>query len=99
MLPAAYSGRGDHDWGWRERATALSVMRLVPEPPGKIVGGKVLLEGEDLLTKSKREMQAIRGRRIGMIFQNPYTALNPLLNIGRQLIEILRMHRDVSRWE
>ena len=83
--------------GSGKSVTALSAMRLVAEPPGKIVRGKVLFHGEDLLVKTRVEMQAIRGRRISMIFQNPFAALNPLISIGDQLRETLHRHRDVPR--
>jgi oligopeptide/dipeptide ABC transporter ATP-binding protein len=76
---------------------ALSAMRLIAEPPGKIERGKVLFHGEDLLTKTRSAMQSIRGRRISMIFQNPFAALNPLIKIGDQLRETLNKHRDVTR--
>lgn len=83
--------------GSGKSVTALSAMRLIAEPPGRIVRGQVLFHGEDLLTKTRLEMQAIRGRRISMIFQNPYAALNPLINIGDQLRETLNRYRHVSR--
>ena len=85
--------------GSGKSVTALSAMRLIAEPPGKIVRGKVLFHGEDLLVKTRAEMQAIRGRRVSMIFQNPYAALNPLISIGDQLRETLNRHRDVPRRE
>ena len=78
--------------GCGKSITALSIMGLVPKPAGRTVGGKVLLEGEDLLTKSSQEMQAIRGRELGMILQDPMTSLNPLFTIGNQVIETLRQH-------
>ena len=83
--------------GSGKSVTALSAMRLVAEPPGKIVRGKVLFHGEDLLAKTRVEMQAIRGRRVSMIFQNPFAALNPLISIGDQLRETLKRHRNVPR--
>lgn len=70
--------------------TALSIMRLIPQPAGRIVGGEVLFEGDDLLQKSQRQMQRIRGRQICMILQDPMTSLNPVFTIGNQLIETLR---------
>jgi oligopeptide transport system ATP-binding protein len=73
--------------------TALSILRLVPGPAGKIVGGRVLLRGEDLLRKSEREMQRIRGGRISMILQDPMTSLDPLFTIGDQLAEPIRIHQ------
>ena len=81
--------------GSGKSVTALAAMRLIPEPPGRTLRGEVLFEGEDLLKKSPREMQAIRGARISMIFQNPYTAMNPLIRIGEQLEETVRRHRGV----
>ena len=74
--------------------TALSILRLVPAPAGKIVGGRVLLRGDDLLQKSEREMQRIRGRRISMILQDPMTSLDPLFTIGDQLAEPIRIHQQ-----
>ncbi|MSQ07188.1 MAG: ABC transporter ATP-binding protein [Dehalococcoidia bacterium] len=74
--------------------TALSIMGLVPKPAGKTVGGKVLLDGEDLLQKSNSEMRQIRGRKICMILQDPMTSLNPVYTVGNQLIETLRMRED-----
>src|SRR5262245_66674776 len=71
--------------------TGLSVLRLLPEPAGRIVDGHVLLEGEDLVTKSEAEMRRVRGRRIAMILQDPQTSLNPVFTIGDQLVEALRM--------
>ena len=84
--------------GCGKSMTALSIMGLVPKPAGRIVGGKVLLNGEDLLTKSPAEMQAIRGRELGMILQDPMTSLNPLFTVGNQVVETLRQHsRGVTR--
>jgi oligopeptide/dipeptide ABC transporter ATP-binding protein len=73
--------------------TALALLRLLPEPAGRIVGGQVLLDGDDLVTKSEREMRRIRGRRISMILQDPQTSLNPVFTIGNQIVEALRAHR------
>ena len=81
--------------GSGKSATALSVMRLI-DPPGRIISGKVLLEGVDLLTASEREMETIRGARIGMIFQDPLTSLNPALTIGRQISEAILAHHDIT---
>src|SRR5271165_2921276 len=71
--------------GCGKSMTALSIMRLVPEPPGRIVGGTVKLEGRDLLTLDDAAMRAVRGNRISMIFQEPMTSLNPVLTIGEQI--------------
>lgn len=73
--------------------TALSILRMVPGPAGKIVGGRVLLRGDDLVQKSEREMQKIRGSRISMILQDPMTSLDPLFTIGDQLAEPIRIHQ------
>src|SRR3989454_4449928 len=78
--------------------TALSLLRLVPRPTARIVKGSIRLGGEELLTKSEREMRAIRGRRISMILQDPQTSLNPVFTIGNQLIEAIQIHhRDGHR--
>ncbi|HSF30109.1 MAG TPA: ABC transporter ATP-binding protein [Candidatus Tectomicrobia bacterium] len=84
--------------GCGKTMTALSLLRLVPRPGGRIVQGKVLLEGENLLEKSDSEMRHIRGRRISMILQDPQTSLNPVFTIGNQLIEAIRIHhRDAYK--
>jgi oligopeptide/dipeptide ABC transporter ATP-binding protein len=77
--------------------TALALLRLLPAPAGRIVKGQVLLEGDDLVTKSEREMRRVRGRRISMILQDPQTSLNPVFNVGNQLVEALRAHRAEGR--
>ena len=74
--------------------TALGVMRLVPNPPGKVVSGEVYYNGENLFKKSEAEMRKIRGGEISMIFQNPMTALNPVLTVGEQIAEVIRLHSD-----
>jgi peptide/nickel transport system ATP-binding protein len=85
--------------GCGKSVTALSVMRLVPDPPGRIVGGSIMLEGIDLLSLDESEMRAIRGNRISMIFQEPMTSLNPVMRIGDQITEAVRLHRQMSRKE
>ena len=75
--------------------TALSILRLVP-PPGRIVAGRILLDGVDLLSLPERQMRAVRGDRIAMIFQEPMTSLNPLMPVGEQVAEPLRLHRRLS---
>jgi peptide/nickel transport system ATP-binding protein len=85
--------------GCGKSVTALSIMRLVPDPPGRIVGGSVVLEGTDLLSLDEAEMRAIRGNRIAMIFQEPMTSLNPVMRIGDQITEAVRLHRKMSRKE
>jgi len=77
--------------------SALSIMRLIPYPPGIIVGGEIIFKGQDLLQVSETEMRHIRGNRIGMIFQEPMTSLNPVLTISRQLSESLELHRDMDK--
>jgi peptide/nickel transport system ATP-binding protein len=82
--------------GCGKSVTALSIMRLVPDPPGRIVGGSVTLEGTDLLGLDEAEMRAIRGNRISMIFQEPMTSLNPVMRIGDQITEAVQLHREMS---
>lgn len=85
--------------GAGKTTTALGIMRLIPNPPGKIVKGQILLNGEDLLTKSEKEMREIRGNKIAMIFQDPMTSLNPVLPVGEQIAEMIRLHNDVTKEE
>jgi peptide/nickel transport system ATP-binding protein len=82
--------------GCGKSVSALSVMRLIAQPPGKIVGGQVLFNGRDLLQLPEREMQRIRGKEIAMVFQEPMTSLNPVLTIGLQLTEALEFHLGMS---
>ena len=83
--------------GCGKSVTAHSIIRLIPEPPGKIVGGQILFEGQDLLTLSEARMRRIRGKRISMIFQEPMTSLNPTFPVGDQVGEVLRLHDKLSR--
>jgi oligopeptide/dipeptide ABC transporter ATP-binding protein len=85
--------------GCGKSVTALSIMRLVPSPPGRIVGGRVLLEGRDLLSLPDDRMQRVRGDRIAMVFQEPMSALNPVFTVATQITEGIRRHRGVSRRE
>ncbi|SNT52882.1 peptide/nickel transport system ATP-binding protein [Tardiphaga sp. OK246] len=85
--------------GCGKSLTALAIMRLLPNPPAKIVGGAVRFMGRDLAALSEREMQRVRGKDISMIFQDPMTSLNPVVAVGDQLIEAIRRHNDVSRHE
>lgn len=78
---------------------ALSIMRLVANPPGRIVAGEILFEGENLLNMDDSEMRHIRGNRIAMVFQEPMTSLNPVLTIGRQLTETLELHQKMAKQE
>ena len=82
--------------GCGKSVTALSIMRLISPPAGRIVGGRIIFKGRDLLTLSEDEMRRVRGREIGMIFQEPMTSLNPVLTIGRQLTEGLEIHLGMS---
>lgn len=85
--------------GSGKSVTALSIMRLIQSPPAKIVDGKILFKGEDLLLKSEDEMRRIRGNEISMIFQEPMTSLNPVLTIGAQISEAIMLHEGVSKKE
>jgi peptide/nickel transport system ATP-binding protein/oligopeptide transport system ATP-binding protein len=85
--------------GCGKSVTALSIMRLIPEPPGKIVGGQVWFGNRDLLTLPEEEMREIRGDQISMIFQEPMTSLNPVFRVGDQIAEVIEAHRKVSRKE
>ncbi|HEX2281745.1 MAG TPA: ABC transporter ATP-binding protein [Thermomicrobiales bacterium] len=77
--------------------TAMSIMRLIPTPPGRIVNGTVAFEGDDVLAMSDEEMRHVRGNKIAMIFQDPMTSLNPVLNINRQISETLELHLGMSK--
>jgi peptide/nickel transport system ATP-binding protein len=83
--------------GCGKSVTALSVMRLVADPPGRIVGGEVRFQGRDLLTLSEAEMRRLRGNRLSMIFQEPMTSLNPAYTVGAQIGEVVRLHQGLSR--
>lgn len=85
--------------GCGKSVSALSIMRLIPNPPGKIVGGQILFKGEDLVQKTEKEMQHIRGNDIGMIFQEPMTSLNPVFTCGYQIDEAVILHQQVSKEE
>jgi oligopeptide/dipeptide ABC transporter ATP-binding protein len=82
--------------GCGKSVTAYSILRLLPVPPGRIAGGQVLLEGQDLLALNEKQMQRIRGRRISMIFQEPMTSLNPVFTCGNQIVEAVRLHQRIS---
>lgn len=79
--------------------TSLSILRLLQEPAGKVVGGEILFKGDNLLNKSKKEMMGIRGNNISMIFQEPMTSLNPTLTCGEQIAESIRIHQKLKRKE
>lgn len=83
--------------GCGKSVTSLSVMRLIASPPGKIVSGKILFEGKDLLEKSEKEMRSVRGNDVSMIFQEPMTSLNPVFTIGDQICEAILLHQKVNK--
>ena len=85
--------------GAGKTTTAKGILRLIPSPPGKIVSGKVLFDGENLLEKTEKEMQKIRGGKISMIFQDPMTALNPVLRVDDQIAEVIQLHSSCSKSE
>ncbi len=83
--------------GCGKSVTAHSVMQLIPQPPGRIVGGKIFFEGQNILELSEANMRKIRGCRISMIFQEPMTSLNPVFSVGEQVGEVIRLHEKLSR--
>ena len=85
--------------GCGKSVSALSVMRLIPDPPGKIVNGEILLDGEDILKLGMEDMRSVRGAKIAMVFQEPMTSLNPVLTVERQLTETLELHMGMSKAE
>ena len=85
--------------GCGKSVSALSLMRLIADPPGKIVGGEVLLDGEDILKVNMDEMRRIRGAKVSMVFQEPMTSLNPVLTVERQLTETLQLHKGMGKAE
>lgn len=82
--------------GCGKSVAAQSIIKLIPTPPGRYAAGQVLFAGQDLLLKSEKEMEQIRGRRIGMIFQDPMTSLNPTMRVGDQIVEVLKKHSDLT---
>ncbi|MEO8799391.1 MAG: ABC transporter ATP-binding protein [Polyangiaceae bacterium] len=85
--------------GCGKSVTSLSILRLIPSPPGKIASGQILFEGKDLVTLSEKEMRGLRGNAISMIFQEPMTSLNPVYDVGSQIVEAIRLHQKKSRRE
>ena len=85
--------------GAGKTTTALGILNLVPNPPGRIIGGEILLDGVDLLILGVRQMQKIRGSKVSMIFQDPMTSLNPIETVGEQIAEVIRLHDKVGRAE
>ena len=85
--------------GAGKTTTALGILRLVPDPPGKIIGGEILFEGKDVMEMTEEELREMRGGSISMIFQDPMTALNPVLTVGDQIAEMTELHSDCSKSE
>jgi peptide/nickel transport system ATP-binding protein len=85
--------------GCGKSVTALSILRLIPQPPGRVLGGQILLEGRDLLSISEKDMRGVRGKDIAMIFQEPMTSLNPVYTIGDQIVEAIILHQGVRMRE
>jgi len=85
--------------GSGKSVTALSLMKLIPDPPGKIMGGQILFQGKDIVSLSYEDMYQIRGREIAMIFQEPMTSLNPVFRVGMQIAEVLQAHLKISEKE
>ena len=83
--------------GSGKSVTAMSIMRLIPEPPGKVVSGDIRFKGESILAMSEKDQRRLRGNRIAMIFQDPMTSLNPVYRIGKQIAEPLVLHKNMSR--
>src|SRR6201746_1533546 len=82
--------------GCGKSVTAMSILRLIPSPPGKVLSGEIKFEGRDLLKLSEKEMRSVRGKDIAMIFQEPMTSLNPVYTIGDQIAEAARHHQHVN---
>src|ERR1700741_4545548 len=85
--------------GCGKSVTSLSIMRLIPSPPGKIVGGEIIYRGRDLLKLNNEEMRKIRGNEISMIFQEPMTSLNPVFTVGNQIGEAIKLHQGLGKKE
>jgi len=85
--------------GAGKTSTAKAIMRILPDPPAKIKHGEIFLDGEDLLKISENEMRKIRGFKVSMIFQDPMTALNPIMKVGEQIAEVIRLHNKISQRE
>jgi peptide/nickel transport system ATP-binding protein/oligopeptide transport system ATP-binding protein len=85
--------------GCGKSITALSILRLIPSPPGKIVNGKIIFEGKNLLELNDKEMRKIRGKKISMIFQEPMTSLDPMFTIGQEIMEVIKLHQGLEKEE
>jgi peptide/nickel transport system ATP-binding protein len=83
--------------GCGKSVMSLSVLRLIPDPPGRIASGEIFFEGKNLLELAERDMRALRGKSIAMIFQEPMTSLNPVYTVGQQIIEVLRLHEGLGK--
>src|SRR5512143_2345185 len=83
--------------GCGKSVTALSILRILPDPPGRVGGGEIIFEGRDLLKLPEHEMRHVRGGRIGMVFQEPMTSLNPVFTVGDQVAEALVVHKNMTR--
>jgi oligopeptide/dipeptide ABC transporter ATP-binding protein len=82
--------------GAGKTSTAKAILRILPDPPAKIKSGEINLDGEDLLKISEKEMRKIRGRKVSMIFQDPMTALNPIMKVGEQISEVIKLHNNIT---
>ena len=85
--------------GCGKSVTALSIMGLIPQPPGKIISGNILFEGRDIIKMNQKELQDLRGKEIAMVFQEPMTSLNPVLSIEDQMKEVIKAHEALSEKE
>lgn len=85
--------------GAGKTTTALSILKLVPNPPGKVTNGSIHLNGESIMEKTDAEMQLIRGNDVSMIFQDPMTSLNPVMTVGEQILEVIQLHNDIPKSE
>lgn len=85
--------------GAGKTTTALSILRLIPDPPGVITGGSITLDGEDILAASKHQLEKMRGSLVSMIFQDPMTSLNPVLPVGEQIAEVYILHERINKQE
>ena len=95
-IPAGHMTALVGESGCGKSVTSLSILRLIPSPPGEIVGGKILFKGQNLLELSEHRMRAIRGNDIAMIFQEPMTSLNPVFTIGNQIVEVISLHQGIK---
>jgi len=82
--------------GAGKTTTGLAILRLIPDPPGVIVGGTIMLDGEDIFQKSEKEMESIRGKKVAMIFQDPMTSLDPVMTVEDQIAEVIELHEDLK---